>query len=149
MSFFLLEAIYNKRFLTFLLIILSTLKIKAEVGCSDGTYIYTQPSGTFIIENSNSHVPRYQSSSRIYIKNWSGDNCGIPREKVNAYPTATSAKNPEGKCALGNQYASRQLHYNPADNDCVPLPIDDHFGLIVIASGVVGVYFISKKYILA
>lgn len=132
----------------FLLFLFSVIKANADVGCSDGSYVYTQPSGTFIIENANSHVPRYQSSSRIYIKNWSGDNCGIPREKVNAYPTATSFKNPDGKCAIGNQYASRQLHYNPADNDCVQLPLDDYVELIVLGSGVIGAYLISKKYIL-
>lgn len=149
MKFFSIKKICHKKLLTFLLFILCAFNVKGEVGCSDGTYIYTQPSGTFIIENANSHIPRYQSSSRIYIKNWSGDNCGIPRQKVDAYPTATSAKNPNGNCAIGNQYASRQLHYKPSDNDCVQLPLDDYIGIFVLAIGAIGAFFISKKAHLA
>lgn len=149
MIFFSTKTSCRKKLLTFSLIIICAFKVKAEVGCSDGTYIYTKPNGTFIIENSDNHIPRYQSSPRIYIKNWSRDNCGIPREKVDAYFTATSAKNPNGKCAIGNQYASRQLIYNPADNDCVQLPLDDYIGIFILATGAIGAYFINKKVILA
>lgn len=140
---------YLKYIVAVVLVLISVYMAKANVGCSDGNYIYTEPTGSYIIENASNHIPQYNPLPRIKIQNWSGDDCGIPREIVDKYSKATFSKNPDGKCAINFSYGAGLLNYNPADSTCVDLPLDDYIWAIILAVGGFGGFIISRKGILA
>lgn len=125
---------------------MATQITKAEVGCSDGNYIYTTATGNYIYENANTAIPKYNASDRIKIRNWSGDECGIPREIVNGYSRVTSSNNPNGNCAIGNSYGSGLLRYNPRDNTCATsLPLDNYTWILFLLIGSYATYMLTKR----
>jgi len=135
-----------KYFLTIALLFVTLFNSKADVGCSDGNYIYTSPTGNYIYENASSIIPKYNSSDRIKIRNWSGDECGIPREVVNTYSRVTMANNPDGKCAIGNTYGSGLFNYNQKDNTCkASLPLDTNTWILFVIVGGYTTYILTKR----
>lgn len=135
-----------KYLLTIALLLITLLDSKADVGCSDGTYIYITPTGNYIYENATTAVPKYNSSDRIYIRNWSGDACGISRDIVNTYSRVTTSNNPNGSCAIGNNYGSGLVNYNPRDNTCnTSLPLDGFTWILFIIVGGYATYMLTKR----
>lgn len=135
-----------KYFLVSAFLLLLAFAAQAEVGCSDGSYIYITPTGNYIYENATTAVPKYNSSDRIKIKNWSGDECGIPREIVNTYSRVTTSSNPNGSCAIGNTYGAGLVNYYPRDNTCAAaLPIDQFSWILFFSIGGYATYILTKR----
>lgn len=119
----------------------------ADIGCSDGTYIYTLPTGTTLNENAANHIPRYDSGTiyRIYMMTYSGDKCGYPTNKPLAVPPNSQNLNPRSACVIGvtgSGYGAGLVYFTPSLNSC---PIDDYVPLMLAFAGCTGFFFLRQK----
>jgi hypothetical protein len=121
--------------LTILLIF--SLDAKANYGCNTGNVIYPSATG-----RSNSYGdPYYYSATPITIRWWDQDpNCGILSSKIRYRTNGDDNCQIQGTNSWGIVY-----YYNPADNNCVPLPLDDYIPLLVLLTALTGGYFIRNS----
>ena len=135
-----------KIFSLFLIIslIISPSLFGQSIGCSDGTYIYTQDTGTTLDENASNHIPRYSSSASIYMMTWAGDRCGYPTNHPVDVPNGTQTLNPNSKCVIGSgtNYGHGLVYYTASLNTC---PIDDYVPFFICLTGVFGCCLIRKS----
>lgn len=144
--------IYLTKFILALCFLLLANSSKADIGCRIGNYILTERSDlTFRHGKHNLPIFTFEAgkSHTIRKRDWKKDtNCGIDREVANKYPLAAGyALNPNSRCSPSNNPydIGRLVVYNPADNTCVNVPLDDYVGFILLTMALVGAYFISKQ----
>jgi hypothetical protein len=120
----------------FLSLLLSSFYVKANYGCNIGNYIYPNATGG----HNNSGDPLYYNSDPITIRWWDQDpNCGIRDNKIYA------RTNGDDNCEVNGSNWGVVYYFNPADNNCIPLPIDDYVWVLVFLVGGVGALAIRKR----
>lgn len=133
---------YMKRLLSLsiLLLMLHAVDGKAATGCNTGNVIYPNATG-----GHNSYGdPTYYSTSPITIRWWDGDpNCGIRDNKIKIRTSGDDNCQVIGGPNVGVLYT-----YNPADNNCLPLPLDDYIPILIVLTALVGGYFIRNRFFL-
>ena len=115
-----------------------------SIGCSDGTYIYTQATGATLDENASNHIPRYNSSARIYMMTYPADQCGYPTNHPVDVPNNTQTLNPNSKCVIGTGgvYGHGLVYYTASLNTC---PLDDYLPFLIGSAGIFGLAIIRKR----
>lgn len=117
---------------------LFTIVAEANLACNTGNYLYPNATGGY----NSSGDPLYYNTNPITIRWWDQDpNCGIRDNKIK-YRT-----NGDDNCQIVGGAWGVIYVYNPADNNCIPLPIDDYIPLILILTACTGVYFVRRKFI--
>ncbi len=120
-------------------LLMANVSVKANYGCNTGNSIY--PNATGGLNPSGS--PYYYNSNPITIRTWDGDSrCGIRDNKI--YPRSSGDDN----CQIVGGNWGVIYYYNPADNNCVPLPLDDYAWVLILALGGLG-YLMLKKRLMA
>ncbi len=117
-------------------LLLSAFFAQADYGCNTGNLIYPNARGT----NDANGDPRYYNTNPITIRWWDQDpNCGIRSNKIY---TRTSG---DDNCAVDGTNTGVVYYYNPNDNNCIPLPLDDYVWVMILAMGGIGYYILRKK----
>lgn len=114
-----------------LLILLTffTIKTNAAVGCSTYNGLYPNSNGT---TSSSTGNIQYKNTDYIEFRTWDDDpRCGIRDYKVIRYSPYTQCD------VIGVQNWGELVVYNPADNSCVEVPIDDYVLPAVFIMGIV------------
>jgi hypothetical protein len=121
-------------------LLLSSLYAKANYGCNIGNYIYPNATGGV----NSSGDPKFYNSNPITIRWWDGDpNCGIRDNKIH-YRT-----NGDDNCEVNGVNWGVVYYFNPADNSCIPLPLDDYVWVMIGGTGIIGYFVIRKKLVLS
>jgi hypothetical protein len=116
-------------------ILFTALHGNAAVGCNIGNQIYPQATGGV---NTTGYALFYNSSP-ITIRWYDQDPaCGILSTKISMKSNAMDYCQIVGTNTWGIKY-----NFNPNDNSCLPLPLDDYIWLLVIGAGAIGWWFIT------
>ncbi|TKC06694.1 hypothetical protein FA048_15950 [Pedobacter polaris] len=119
--------------------LLFPFNLRANYGCNIGSYIYPNATGGL----NPSGDPYYHNNSPITIRTWDGDTrCGIRNNKI--YPRSSGDDN----CQVVGGNWGVIYYFNPKDNNCVPLPLDDYAWVLILAVGGMGYFMLRKKLIL-
>jgi hypothetical protein len=117
-------------------LLLSALCARANYGCNIGNYIYPNATGG---KNSTGD-PMYYNTNPITIRWWDQDpNCGIRDNKIYA------RTNGDDNCEVSGKNWGVVYYYNPADNNCVPLPLDDYVWVMMLGIGGFCFWLLRKK----
>lgn len=113
---------------TFLLItIFFVSKSKADIGCSTYNGLYPNSNGTINPATGNVY---YKNTDYIAFRYWDNDpNCGIRENKISKYKPSTACD------IMGGSNWGELVIYNPADNNCVEVPIDDYIMPVMLIVG--------------
>ncbi|MDQ7948997.1 MAG: hypothetical protein REI78_09715 [Pedobacter sp.] len=121
--------------LIFLLYLFSTDAHATYYACNTGNYLYPNATGGL----NSSGDPTYYNSNPITIRWWDQDpNCGILNSKIKARSSG------DDNCQVVGGAWGVIYSYNPSDNSCVPLPIDDYIPIVVILTALLGAYLIRR-----
>jgi hypothetical protein len=117
-------------------LLLSSFCLQANYGCYTGSTIYPNATGGV----NGSGDPYYYNSEPITLRTWDGDTrCGIRDNKV------YQRTNGDDNCQIVAGNWGTIWYYNPADNNCVPLPLDDYIWVMILAAGGIGYYILKKN----
>lgn len=106
-----------------------TVKTNAAIGCSTYNGLYPNSNGT---TNPATGNIQYKNTDYIAFRYWEEDpNCGIRDTKIVKYSPYTQCD------VIGVQNWGELVVYNPADNSCVEVPIDDYVFPAVLIMGMV------------
>ena len=108
------------------IIAFSIPKTNAAVGCSTYQGLYPNSNNTINPATGNVY---YKNTGYIEFRTWDDDpKCGIRDNRIIATSTPCDV--------IGVRNYGNLVNYNPADNNCVSVPIDDYvFPAILLISG--------------
>ena len=110
------------------IIAFSIPKTNAAVGCSTYNGLYPTSNGAINPGTGNVY---YQNTDYIAFRTWDNDpNCGIRNNKIKKYKPTTACD------IIGGPNWGELVNYDPNDNNCVEVPIDDYvLPAILLISG--------------
>lgn len=101
-----------------IIVIFAVVEVNAAVGCSTYNGLYPNSNGTTNPSTGNIY---YKSTDYIVFRTWDNDpRCGIRDNKITTYSPYTQCD------VVGVMNWGMLVVYNPADNNCIEVPIDDY-----------------------